>query len=299
MVKNIVTARKDLVCPIVTFKNGTEVEACSTSSKYALSVVGNFMKVELVELDFFDILSFKKILKYNSNEVVVLLLTHGGWGENGMLQMMLANYGFTYTHSDYYACSNLSNKHIAKLNYLALKIPTPSWIYNSTYFGDTPKLEKADGYVKKPLYGGSKTGIVRVRTANDDTRHLYENYVGGRLEVSTYVLGAGGKSIVLPLIVRLRNIGEIGRLSKPLSSYDIKDELIEKIRNYTKTIHNTLGCKGITKTDYLIDNNQNAYAIETDLIPGMSENSGVVFAAKQLNMEPELLFKKLLSSAEN
>ena len=109
-------------CIIVTFKNGPEEKACKYSSDYASKIIRRFTNTELVYLDYSDVLSFAQILSFDKNSARLLLLTHGGWGENGILQTILSDHGYAHTHSDLYASSYLGNKHTAKLCYQALKI---------------------------------------------------------------------------------------------------------------------------------------------------------------------------------
>ena len=61
--------------------------------------------------------------------------------------------------------------------------------------------------------------------------------------------------------------------SDEVTPADISDELTKKIKNLTRSIYSTLGMKGIARVDYIVDDNNTAFVIEINSVPGMSEES--------------------------
>jgi D-alanine-D-alanine ligase len=61
--------------------------------------------------------------------------------------------------------------------------------------------------------------------------------------------------------------------------------------------HEALGCRGVSRTDLIVDASGEAYVIETNTIPGMTGTSLVPESARQAGLEPGLFYRYLLALA--
>jgi D-alanine-D-alanine ligase-like ATP-grasp enzyme len=106
--------------------------------------------------------------------------------------------------------------------------------------------------------------------------------------MSVGVVGSGENALALLPIIRKRNINDIGKLC----DYNgmVKHALILQSQYLAKKIHQALNCCGVTKTDFLIDNVGNLWAIETDAMPSLTMNSAVGMGAEKIG----ILYKQLI-----
>ena len=184
-----------------------------------------------------------------------------GEGEDGTLQGMLEGLWMRHTHSGAWACANMSNKHLTKLLYSGLGIRTPPWRFCGTDYGQLGKK-----LVAKPHDGGGKRGLNIATPAHDDEGLLYENLIPGTLELSVCVIGHSSVITLTPN-VRRRDVKRIGILEDSDTRLPRRTEKL--CMNAAATIHETLGAFGVTKTDFVIDPNGDAWALETDAHPGL------------------------------
>ena len=97
---------------------------------------------------------------------------------------------------------------------------------------------------------------------------LYENLIPGTLELSVCVIGHSSVITLTPN-VRRRDVKRIGILEASDTRLPRRTEKL--CMNAAATIHETLGAFGVTKTDFVIDPNGDAWALETDAHPGLGE----------------------------
>lgn len=231
---------------------------------------------------------------YNKLNTVFFLTTHGGIGENGVLQHFLEVNHFIYTHSRAQACNILSDKNETKKVYKFLNIPTPQWLcdVDNFYLGDIDKK-----ILLKPRYGGSKIGI-KVVDKKDiilNKAYIYEKIIGGSRELSIIILRDQNKIISLSPILRKRDINKIGILVD--SDEILDDDILKMCKKYAKMIFEHLNCYGVTKTDFLLDNDNNIFAIETDAIPSITMNSASAKASLGAGIAYKDFIYKILNNA--
>lgn len=207
--------------------------------------------------------AYQKQTKRLGRDVLCFMATHGGQGEDGTLQGMLEGQGIRHTHSSAWACANMSDKHLTKLLYSSLGIRTPAWRFCGTNLGRLGKK-----LVAKPRDGGGKRGLALVESPRDKDGELYENLVPGTLEASACVIGHASVLVLKPSI-RKRDVKRIGLLEN-------SDRLLPRRTEKTcmdaaAEIHKALGAYGVTKTDFAIDPNGDAWALETDAHPGLGK----------------------------
>lgn len=263
---------KQKVC-ILFNGDGDEREASKKTANDIYQTIVNKYQVEKVELNQRNwIDQIDNIQK----DALCFLATHGGFGEDGSLQKILELKGISHTHSSSEVSAILSNKHLSKLIYRSLGIPTADWFFRGKSYG---KLERgARLMVKKPLNGGSKQGIKKVKKIDrDNSCSIFESFITGSIEISVAVVGSNQQTRVFPPVVRRRSL---------FCSLEDKDRkiisnqrMLRACSEMSKKVHIALSCYGVTKSDFLIDKDQNIWMTETDVIPGMAEDNAVSRAA--------------------
>jgi D-alanine-D-alanine ligase len=231
---------------------------------------------------------------------VVFLALHGPNGEDGTIQSLFHLLGLPYTGSDYYASSLAMNKPRAKDAYAAAGLDTPPYLMvGEDRCGDCAALagemfaKLGRPLVMKTTKLGSSVGVHIVK---DETQFaellpacmkhagevMLEQFIQGT-EVTAPVIDNPdtGKMQALPLIeIRPRLAGWFDYESKyQLGGADeicpapIAAELTAKCCGIGLAAHRILGCRGMSRTDILIDAGGRCWVIETNTIPGFTQTS--------------------------
>lgn len=241
---------------VLTNEDGPETSFAKESAEQAAEVLGAPI-LRLKEG------AYQKQIKRLGRDVLCFMATHGGRGEDGTLQGMLEGQGIRHTHSGAWACANMADKHLTKLLYASLGIRTPAWRFRGTDYGQLGKK-----LVAKPHAGGGKNGLSLLAAPRDEDDMLYENLVPGSLEVSACVIGHASV-LVLKTSIRKRDVRRVGFLEPSDGRLPCRTE--RTCMDAAAEIHKALGAYGITKTDFAIDLNGDAWVLETDAHPGLGK----------------------------
>lgn len=252
-----------------------------------------------------------------------LLCTHGGDGENGVLQGYLAYCGIPFTSPGVFQSALFMDKAHTKQMAQSMGINCLPWIaVYKNKFMENPEVvigrilaEFAYPIIVKPCMLGSSIGINRTR----DDKELMT-----ALELAFMF---GDKVIIEPALEDFREInialfkgadGEIilSDLEEPLSSQDflsfndkymggskgmadskrqlpakVSKTIAKTITNYSNLLYNTLDCQGVIRIDYLLKKGQ-VYLNEVNAIPGSL--AFYLFCGK--NISHSELIEKLISA---
>lgn len=242
---------------------------------------------------------------------VAFLCLHGKMGEDGTVQGMLELLGIPYTCSGVLASATAMDKAKSKVFYELAGIPTPPSI----------TLVREDGYdinevirkvgtpsVVKPATEGSALGVTIVEddgvlqpvideTFDIDRLVLVEKFVDG-IEVTVAVLGNENPE-ALP-VIKIVPTGEFYDYdskyapggSQHICPAPLDDEITAKLQAYAIKAHRALGCRGVSRSDFIIDADGTPWILETNTIPGMTATSLLPDAAKAAGITfPELCTK--------
>ena len=255
----------------------------------------------------------------------VFPILHGGYGEDGTLQAMLELLRVPYASPPPLACQLAMNKVQFKRVLVAEGIPTAlHCVVERSHFEKDPegaidKVEQIVGYpcVVKPSSQGSTIGASVVnrpdRTAlrealeeafRYDPEALVERKISGK-EITVAVLGSGEKARALPVIEIVPKTGDFfdftTKYTPGMAEHRIPPSISEKAQKRAQEIavkvHNLLGCRAVTRTDMMVDNDENIFVLELNAIPGMTEVSLVPEAAKVAGISFEELMEILLEEA--
>lgn len=239
---------------------------------------------------------------------VAFICLHGKGGEDGTIQGMLELLGIPYTGSGVLASALALDKAKAKLVYREAGIPTPPslTVKASEREKISAQLETVSvPCVVKPATEGSALGVIivtdpeKLQDAVDealsiDTAALVECYINGT-EVTVAVLG-NNDAQALP-IIEIVPINEFYDFeskyapggSKHICPAPLEEDLAASIRAFAEQAHKALGCRGMSRSDFIIDGEGQPWILETNTIPGMTATSLLPDAGRAAGLSfPEL-----------
>jgi len=228
------------------------------------------------------------------------LCVHGKNGEDGVLQAKLEAMGLPYTGSGVEASKRAINKATSKDVYAQAGLLTPQGIAltkneHSAFAGkngfdyDAIAARVGNHCVVKASQGGSTIGIYMVEKPEDlpaaieaafeyDDEVIVESYIAGK-EYTVAVIG-NDEVQALPIIEIVPQNGFYDFEAKytPGGSTHIcpaplSDALTAHLKECACTAHKALGCKGMSRSDFIIDQAGDAWILETNTIPGMTKTS--------------------------
>jgi D-alanine-D-alanine ligase len=250
---------------------------------------------------------------------VVFIALHGKGGEDGTVQGMLELLGIPYTGSGVLASALAMDKAMAKKFLKAEGIPVPAEIVlrqNKPFNADAvaAQILETFGYpvIVKPNSQGSTIGCTIVREPESlaaaleaafacDTVVLVEQFVTG-VEITVGLLGNEDPD-VLPLIEIEAKGGFYDYEAKYAAGGSahiiparISEEAAAKARDYAVRCHQVLGCRGMSRVDMIVQDNQ-PYVLEVNTIPGMTPTSLLPDAARAAGISFGELLDRLIGYA--
>ncbi|MEK7538148.1 MAG: D-alanine--D-alanine ligase [Patescibacteria group bacterium] len=208
---------------------------------------------------------------------------HGRGGEDGTVQGFLETLGMPYIFSGVSAQALAIDK--VKTN----KLVTANGIHvpPSITIKSSMKATWVHDVVTKPVDGGSSVGISIAHNQKEldrgiheaakwSTEILIEDYIAGR-EFSVAVIDIDGKTEALPVVsieskhefFDYQSKYEVG-LANEVCPADIPKELSRQLQQTALTVHRTIGARHVTRSDFIVDANQEIWFLDVNTIPGMS-----------------------------
>jgi D-alanine-D-alanine ligase len=248
-----------------------------------------------------------EVLRKEKIEIAFIVL-HGGHGENGAIQGLLEVLGIPYTGSGVLASALAMDKEATKKIFLHHAIPVAPFAVLGRAKGTAPGFPLP--WVVKPATEGSSIGVSIVKddaaaaAAVDDAfrygeRVVIEKYIRGK-EVQVGILGDGvlGAVEVRP---KTEFYSYEAKYTAGMTEYILPPEISPTLReDAEKTAllaHQALGCRGATRVDLIIDDENKSYVLEVNTIPGMTETSLLPKIARQSGLDFPALIEAILSEA--
>lgn len=250
----------------------------------------------------------------------VFIALHGRFGEDGTLQGALEQMGVPYTGPGVQASSIAMDKVMTKRIWGSYGLPTPKFYVLDAKTTTSEQLTYVAGELGLPLmlkapHEGSTIGISKAtcqtsleegfaNCAKYDDVVLAEQFIAGR-ELTVPVLGYGRDAYALPII----------EIRAPEGNYDYQHKYFTDDTKYlcpapmdaalTKHIQalavqafNALGCRGWSRVDFMLNDQNAPFLLEINTSPGMTSHSLVPMAAKEAGMSYEDLCCEILAMAE-
>ncbi len=260
------------------------------------------------------------ILDYKPD--LVFLALHGEKGENGSVQGFLELMNIPYTGSGIAASAICMDKVLTKKMLNSEAIPTPEFavLKMADYFESSRAIEELQErpglpLVIKPASQGSSIGASIVKTPEElkpaldlafdfDQKVLAERFIEG-VELTVAVMG-NNEGYVLPVLEIVPEAGEWydyeSKYAAGGSSHiyppRIAPDLVRRAEMISKQCYESLGCRGFARIDVMVDTvKQEAYILEVNTIPGMTDTSLVPDAVRAAGMSWEEFVEKVVRLA--
>ncbi len=223
---------------------------------------------------------------------VAFIALHGKGGEDGCIQGLCEFIGIPYTGSGVLSSALSMDKSRSKLVYQEHGIPTAPFVsIGRGKAHDIDEIIAAVGEkcVVKPVGDGSSVGITIVRdraqleealnvafATGEDA--IVESFIEG-VEVTVAVLGNDTPE-ALPIIEIVPHAEFYDfRVKYEKNGADhiiparIDKDVYELTQRYAVQAHRGLGCRGVSRSDFIIDPERGPVILETNTIPGMTPTS--------------------------
>ena len=239
---------------------------------------------------------------------VAFICLHGEMGEDGKIQGLLEVLNIPYTGSGIWASALAINKICTKEYYQKHGLRTPDFCVATPQesFDSSDFESRFNGKcVVKPATEGSTVGISVVSEQSQfeqafevafqkSATLLVEEFISG-VEYTVAVIG-NDQAEALPVIQIIPASGFYDYESKysPGGSRHIcpaplSDDETREIQEMALTAHLILGCRGVSRSDFIQSEDGKFWILETNTIPGMTETSLLPDAARAAGIEfPEL-----------
>jgi D-alanine-D-alanine ligase len=237
---------------------------------------------------------------------VVFNALHGRFGEDGCVQGVLEFLSIPYTHSGLLASALAMDKPMAKRLFAAAGLRCPDGVVT-----DIRTVERGDPvarpYVVKPANEGSSVGVRIVRAGDNqpvraadwkfDPRVVVERFVPGK-ELTVAVMGDRALAVT-ELVSHTAFYDYEAKYTEGRTDHlipaPIPQPVYDEALRMAKLAHDTLGCRGVSRSDFRYDDTADGgpnrlYLLEVNTQPGMTPLSLVPEQAKYRGISfPELV----------
>jgi D-alanine-D-alanine ligase len=232
---------------------------------------------------------------------------HGGVGENGIVQSICEIKNIPYTGSNVLASALAMNKVLAKKVFSMDGINTPEGIVSNTKNILTNEPFSRP-YVIKPIDGGSSLGVNIIfketklnKIKSSSFYVMVEKYIKGR-EIAVAVIGnkvIGMIEIDYPDRFYDYNAKYKSNKNNYIIPSNLNMVLKKKIERYALSAHKAIGCKGITRSDFIISEeaDDKVFLLEINTLPGLTRHSLVPKIANNAGITFDKLISMILKDA--
>jgi len=258
-----------------------------------------------------------ELIKDSKNIDLALIFLHGKIGEDGSIQGLLDLLNLPYVGSGVLASALAMNKAVSKelFRCAGLKVPKEMVLFrNQDIDPDAILSILGKPVVIKPVAEGSSIGLnichekEKIVEAITDTlatnsEVMIEEYIGGR-EVSCAVLG-NREPEALPVVEIIPQkeyhffsytAKYLPGASKEICPAPLSRDVYEKVQSSAIKAHCLLGCRNFSRSDMIV-RAKDVYILETNTLPGMTENSIFPLAARTAGLSFSSLLDRLIELA--
>ncbi|HYH19193.1 MAG TPA: D-alanine--D-alanine ligase [Azospirillum sp.] len=216
---------------------------------------------------------------------VVFNALHGRGGEDGTIQGVLEFMGIPFTHSGVLASAIAMDKAMTKrvLETVGVRSPRGMLLHKGELLGGGHPMEPP--YIIKPVDEGSTVGVTRVHQGQNSPigdgwtfgeRVLVEEFIPGR-ELTAGVMG--DKPLAVTEIQFAAELFDYTAKytaghARHIIPAPIPDEVYAEAMRVALLAHRTLGCRGVSRSDFRWDDSkpgiEGLYFLEINNQPGMT-----------------------------
>jgi D-alanine-D-alanine ligase len=246
---------------------------------------------------------------------LIFPVLHGGWGEGGPLQELLAHDGRPYVGCTAHAARLAMDKVATKLLAAQLGIPTaPCAVLNPSDTGTLPPLPAPA--VIKPIHEGSSVGLHVCNTAeklttaaaaarvdqrtNPHRIYMIEAMIVGARELTVPVLD--GQALPVIEITPAEGVYDYqAKYTRKDTIYTVGPTLpgttARTIQVQAQNLFNALGARHLARIDFMLGGDGVAYLLEANTMPGFTDTSLVPKSAASVGISYAALCEVLVGFA--
>jgi D-alanine-D-alanine ligase len=235
---------------------------------------------------------------------------HGRGGEDGCIQGILETLRIPYTHSGVRASALAMDKPATKRMLQTVGVQSPEGVVTNAASLSGIGLPFPAPYVVKPANEGSSVGVHIVRKGDNrnftedwqpETRLLVERYIPGR-ELTVGVRGMTGHAAKAMTVTEIRPREGFydyeAKYTDGRAVHDVParvpDAVADEAMRLAVLAHETLGCSGVTRSDFRWDDSMpgvtGLYFLEINTQPGFTPLSLVPEQAQHIGITfPDLV----------
>ena len=284
------------------------VISLDTGKQVAKELKKNGYIVKITEPNFhiYDVIkSFKPNVIFNA--------LHGQFGEDGYIQSILETTNIPYTHSGVISSALAMDKELSKKIFLKNNILTPKYIMYYFNRSKTNLIKLINKRLKfpvviKPINEGSSVNVFicnrsnifsKIKLLEDYKKIIIEEFIPGR-EIQVAIMGKK-KLGAIELKPKRKFYDYDAKYKKSAKTkhvipIKISKNYLNKVLNISLKVHNLLGCRGVTRSDFKFFKSK-FYLLETNTQPGMTKLSLVPEIAAHKGINFFDLIKWMLDNA--
>ena len=241
---------------------------------------------------------------------------HGKYGEDGCIQGILEILQIPYSGCGVMSSAICMNKEYTKRilsTHPEIPLAKSAFVRKGEDVMEKTKNLKYPVFTK-PVSEGSSFGMTKVNSKeelkaayeeavkyNDDV--LIEEFING-VFVTVGALEKDGKNFATEILeIRPKNewYDYEAKYTPGMSEFilpaNLSKELTEKVKQIAVIAHETAGCRGVSRVDFMISDDGIPYVIEINTSPGMTETSDLPAQSKIMGIDYDNLVEIILSGA--
>ena len=241
----------------------------------------------------------------------VFIALHGRYGEDGTIQGALELMRIPYTGSGVMASAVGMDKWRTKLLWQSVGLPIPDYLMLDAD-SDLSAVEKRLGLplFVKPACEGSSIGVTKVRALGE----LHEAYLEAAKHDALVIAERGLFGGEYTVAILGDEALPIVKIEPATDFYDYEAKYLRndtayrcpcglsearetELRAQALEAFKVLGCRGWGRVDFLMDEQGNAYFLEVNTSPGMTDHSLVPMAARVAGISYDELVLRVLALA--
>ena len=247
---------------------------------------------------------------------VAFICLHGRLGEDGTVQGLLELLGMAYVGSGVLASALAMDKVMSKHFFAHAGLPTPDYVHlraDDRIDIGTITAALGEKTVVKPANEGSALGVTIAHEPSEldaaiaeafrfDDDILIERFIAG-VEVTVGVIGNDELTVLPTLeIVPEHEFYDyeskyVPGMSRHIIPARVSAEAAAECQRVAVEAHRTLGCRGMSRADTIVDDEGTVWLLETNTIPGMTTTSLLPDAARATGIEFSELCERLVRHA--
>lgn len=244
---------------------------------------------------------------------VVLSALHGIFGENGEMQELLDEAGFTYAGSDAASSRLCMDKTATKRVAGETGVRTaPGLVFPHDHPPEPSRViaEIGEDLVLKPNNEGSSLGLAFAKGEAELRRELaelspkawmVERRVSGR-ELTVGVLHGRALGVV-EILPRSGHYDYASKYTKGMTEFrfpaELSEEVSAELRQIAETVFHACGCRDFARVDFMYSESGEPFFLEINTIPGLTETSLLPKSAQCEGIDFRSLSGQLVASALN